>query len=78
MGYSIKTQQYRYTEWVKFNISTFTPNWKKVYGRELYDHYIDSQENMNIADRSELSEIVQNLRHKLILGWRYADSYNSV
>ena len=46
MGYSIRTGQYRYTEW---------RNWKtgKIVARELYEHRTDPGENTNIAaDRS--------------------------
>lgn len=72
MGYSIKSLRYRYTEWVRFFPNNFTVNWNNVYGKELYDHLIDPEENMNLVDRNELSEIVKKLRIKLILGWRYA------
>ncbi|CAG9819697.1 unnamed protein product [Phaedon cochleariae] len=72
MGYSIKTIRHRYTEWVKFDPRNFTANWKKVYGRELYDHLIDPKENMNIVDNTELADIVSSLRKSLIAGWRYS------
>lgn len=72
MGYSIKTQRYRYTEWVKFFPNNFTIDWNNVYGKELYDHLIDPEENMNLIDRNELIAIVKQLRTKLILGWRHA------
>lgn len=72
MGYSIRTKRYRYTEWVKFDVKRFKADWKKRYARELYDHLIDQNEDMNIADRAELQIVVRNLRKKLILGWRYS------
>lgn len=72
MGYSIRTKRYRYTEWVNFDVKNFKINWKKVYARELYDHLIDKEEDMNIVDREELKNVVLTLRKKLILGWRYA------
>lgn len=72
MGYSIRTQQHRYTEWIKFNHTSFLADWSTVYGKELYDHLIDPLENMNLALRPELSYVVSSLRKKLIAGWRYA------
>lgn len=72
MGYSIRTKRYRYTEWVKFDLRRVTPNWKKVYARELYDRLIDPREDMNLADRNEMKNVTEKLRRQLILGWRYA------
>lgn len=72
MGYSIRTKRYRYTEWVGFDATRFKINWKKIYGRELYDHLIDVKEDLNLADREELKNLTKTLKKKLILGWRYA------
>jgi iduronate 2-sulfatase len=73
MGYTMRTEQYRYTEWVAFRYSTINePNWNQVSGVELYDHINDSDENFNIAasaDPSLVSELSQQLRD----GWRKAD-----
>jgi iduronate 2-sulfatase len=46
MGYSIRTQTHRYTEW---------RDWKsgEAVARELYDHRIDAGERSNIADIPE-------------------------
>ncbi|CAG9864334.1 unnamed protein product [Phyllotreta striolata] len=71
MGYSIRTKRYRYTEWVEFSTKSFRPDWNVTFGRELYDHLIDIQENDNIVDREAMGEIVRTLREKLMLGWRY-------
>lgn len=71
MGYSIRTKTHRFTQWVEFNITTFKPNWLKIYGTQLYDHNIDPDENINLIDRKELSVISKTLRKSLILGWRY-------
>ncbi|RZC42461.1 iduronate 2-sulfatase [Asbolus verrucosus] len=72
MGYSIRTERYRYTEWIKFNHTSFMPDWTTVYGKEFYDHLIDPQENMNLVSRPELNYVINTLRKQLILGWRYA------
>lgn len=72
MGYSTRTERYRYTEWVHFNHTTCKPNWSIVYANELYDHLIDPEENFNLATRNPMANVVATLRIKLILGWRYA------
>ncbi|CAG9762856.1 unnamed protein product [Ceutorhynchus assimilis] len=71
MGYSIRTRTFRYCEWVQFDHSNFTVNWNKVYGREMYDHLIDPQENLNLADRKEMINVRKKLRRLLIAGWRH-------
>ncbi|XP_049865291.1 iduronate 2-sulfatase [Pectinophora gossypiella] len=48
MGYSIRTNRYRYTEWISFNNKLFTRNWNKLYGVELYDHITDPDESNNV------------------------------
>lgn len=65
MGYSIRTENHRYTEWI---------NWetKKFAARELYDHINDPNENINIAKNKESAEITKDLSEKLKLGWQAA------
>jgi hypothetical protein len=42
MGYSMRTDRYRYTEWVLFEYAPeYKPDWTKVNGTELYDHAFD-------------------------------------
>lgn len=67
MGYSIRTKRYRYTEWVPFNKTSFKINWNKLYGVELYDHIIDSDESDNLHldvkykhVTSKLSKLLRN------------------
>jgi hypothetical protein len=71
-GYSLRTLRHRYTEWVPFDTQNFKPDWKCVIARELYDHQLDPAENMNIADRSAMSDTVQTLSKQLRAGWRYS------
>lgn len=73
MGYSMRTEQYRYTEWVRFDHKKIKPIWTKVYASELYDHTIDPDENFNIVEIPELKSTVQILSKKLQLGWRYVE-----
>lgn len=71
MGYSIRTDQFRYTEWVEFDHDNFIPNWENVFDRELYDTTMDPGENMNLSSRKDLNDVITNLSRKLRLGWRY-------
>jgi iduronate 2-sulfatase len=71
-GYSLRTSRHRYTEWVLFDRKNFKPDWKYIIAQELYDHQVDPEENMNIADRSVMSETVRALSMQLRAGWRYS------
>lgn len=67
MGYSVQTSQYRYTEWVEFDHKKCRGNWtEEAIAVELYDHYIDPEENLNLATRSEMADIIKELRKKLL------------
>ena len=41
MGYSMRTDRFRYTEWVRWNGSTLSPVWSDRVSVELYDHQGD-------------------------------------
>ncbi|ELT90471.1 hypothetical protein CAPTEDRAFT_197493 [Capitella teleta] len=70
MGYSMTTQQYRYTEWKKFIPTTNEPRWNVNYSIELYDLTSDPDENHNVAEDSAYLEIRRDLQEKLRAGWR--------
>ena len=70
MGYSVRVDTSRYTEWVEFNLTNFTPIWDTVNVTELYDHSIDPEENVNRADDPSYVEIRALLREILHSGWR--------
>ncbi len=59
MGYSIRTQNFRYTEW---------RDWKsgKTVARELYDHNADPNETRNLANLDDYSHEVG--QHAIMLG----------
>ena len=51
MGYAIRTERYRYTEWVHIkHLSKYAyePNWGRLIDSELYDLEKDPQENINL------------------------------
>ncbi|XP_078602080.1 iduronate 2-sulfatase-like isoform X1 [Branchiostoma floridae x Branchiostoma japonicum] len=72
MGYSMRTEQYRYTEWVTFNPNTFKPDFDRVAARELYLHDTDELEDHNVAGKSEYRHLVTQLSQQLRKGWRNA------
>jgi iduronate 2-sulfatase len=65
MGYSLRTPRFRYTCWIGFNPRTFVRNWHQMYGEELYDHSIDSDEYMNLADRQSIDSLKVALKRIL-------------
>jgi len=63
MGYSMRTDRFRYTEWRKE---------KKILARELYDHQTDEDENTNLANLPQYKTTVEALSKKLGQGWQAA------
>ena len=61
-GRSMRTTQYRYTEW----------GGNARRGRELYDYDADPDETVNIADLPENAELVAHLSEQLHAGWQGA------
>uniref|UniRef100_A0A1X7V7T7 Sulfatase N-terminal domain-containing protein n=2 Tax=Amphimedon queenslandica TaxID=400682 RepID=A0A1X7V7T7_AMPQE len=76
MGYTIRTDKYRFTEWYTFDRDTSKPDFDKKWGTELYDHSTPTvsfnDENINIADKPEMESTVTELRKALQDGWRAA------
>jgi len=64
MGYSMRAERYRYTEWIREG--------GKVEDIELYDHEKDPQENTNLAVLPAHAERVKALGQQLHEGWRAA------
>ena len=76
MGYTMRTDDYRFTQWVKFDRTTATPMWSEVWGTELYDHSQSStffnDENINLANNPDMKDKVDELSKMLQAGWRDA------
>jgi iduronate 2-sulfatase len=66
MGYSMRTDRYRFTRWVHRDDQT------KVDAVELYDHQTDPRENVNIANDPKHAELVKSLTEQGLKGWRGA------
>jgi iduronate 2-sulfatase len=62
MGYTIRTDRYRYVEWTEWDT-------KKVVARELYDHCADRAEMTNVASRPECAAAVCDLSRLRNAGW---------
>jgi len=56
-GDSVKTDQYRYTEWRRKD--------GEIYARMLYDHNVDWVENVNISELPGNKELVNKLSNML-------------
>lgn len=69
MGYTMRTERYRYTEWIPFNGTTNTGDWDHPRAIELYDHNSDMEENDNVVS-STSKDIVSKLASDLREGWR--------
>ena len=76
MGYTIRVDQYRFTDWYRFNHTTATPNFTDIWGTELYDHteptVFFNDENVNLANQLDMQDLVKTLRKMLQAGWRAA------
>jgi iduronate 2-sulfatase len=65
MGYSIRTERFRYTEWQDRKTG-------KAMARELYDHENDSAENTNLAKQPEYADQIKRLSEIVKNGWKGA------
>lgn len=66
MGYSMRTERYRFTRWVHRD------DHSKVDSIELYDEQTDPQENANIANDPKNAALVAKLTAQWEKGWRGA------
>ncbi len=58
MGYSIRLEDFRYTEWRRFETG-------EVIARELYDHRHDPGETLNTANQPEYASVVREAADEL-------------
>ena len=72
MGYTMRTTQHRYTEWMAYNHTTFFADWNTVYARELYIYDSDPDEDVNVAEVEAFQDLVSTLSSQLRAGWRKA------
>ena len=65
MGYSTRTDRYRYTRWQERQTG-------ELYASELYDHQTDPAENKNLAGDPALAETIKKLDAIHEAGWKGA------
>ncbi|XP_067853406.1 iduronate 2-sulfatase [Heptranchias perlo] len=61
MGYSIRSDEYRYTQWVGYNPSTFSANLSDIHAGELYLYKTDPGQDNNLYNNVEFAAMVQKL-----------------
>ena len=66
MGYTMRTERYRFTRWVHRD------DHSKVDAIELYDEQTDPQENVNIANDPKNAALVAKLTNQWTKGWQGA------
>ncbi len=66
MGYSMRTDRYRFTRWQNRN------NPKEVVAVELYDHVKDPDENVNLAAHPINQDLIERLTRQYEEGWQGA------
>ena len=66
MGYAVRTDRYRYTEWHDNNYRSYKPyKEENIVGRELYDYDKDPLETKNLVDDPAYASVVKDLKVKL-------------
>lgn len=67
MGYTIRTDRYRYTAWYKNGYNAAKPyDEQNLEFEELYDYAIDPLETKNLADQASLTSVKNSIKSKLI------------
>lgn len=65
MGYSVRTDRFRYTEWVDWQTGD-------LKATELYDHDVDPLETTNVSDNEDYAGSQQKMAETLAAGWAAA------
>jgi iduronate 2-sulfatase len=65
MGYSIRTERYRYATWEQWDT-------RQTTARELYDHQADPDETRNLANDPAMAATLDSLEARRQAGWRAA------
>ena len=65
MGYSMRTEHFHYIEWIHLQSGD-------LKARELYDHILDPNENINVVNDPHYSGTLKELEQILKLGWKGA------
>jgi iduronate 2-sulfatase len=60
MGYAMRTDQYRFIRWVDIR------NPEKALALELYDHFTDPNETINLAKKPDYTKVLNKLEKQMI------------
>jgi arylsulfatase A-like enzyme len=66
MGYSLRTDKFRYTIWMNNFTSKQIFNEAQVYAAELYDYVKDPLETVNVVNDSNYAKVSKDLKSKMI------------
>jgi arylsulfatase A-like enzyme len=67
MGYSIRTEKYRYTLWLKDTFRSYKPyNKDLVVASELYDYEKDPNETVNVVDDKVYASVAKDMNDKML------------
>ena len=66
MGYSMRTEKYRYTIWVNDFTTADVFSDKKIYAQEMYDYSKDPLEKENIFSNASYAKAAQDMHQKML------------
>ena len=66
MGYSLRTDKYRFTIWMNNFTSKQPFNESQVYASEMYDYVKDPLEKVNVVNDKNYTSISASLKSKMI------------
>jgi iduronate 2-sulfatase len=67
MGYSFRTEQYRYTVWLKDYFRTSKPFSKDlIVADELYDYKEDPNETVNVVNEKKYASVANDMNEKMV------------
>jgi iduronate 2-sulfatase len=77
IGYSVRSTEWRYTEWLHFNGTILHGDFSRKIAHELYDHRQDDSgahdwdawENENVADVAGNAQVVADMHKLLVAGF---------
>ena len=67
MGYSLRTEKYRYTVWLKNSFRSYKPYSEALVAvSELYDYSKDPNETINVVGEKEYAAVSKELNEKMV------------
>ena len=66
MGYSLRTDKYRFTIWMNNFTSKQPFNESQVYASEMYDYVNDPLEKVNVVNDKNYADISKDMKSKML------------